>query len=457
MLWNQESAAKATGGKVFGFWDANRVCIDTRKIQPKDLFIAFKGEKVDGHEYVAEALAKGAGAAMVEYMPADVDPSRLLLVKDCSKALENLAIYNRQRLQAKVIAVTGSVGKTSTKEALHVAFSALGKTYTSQGNYNNHLGLPISMASIPTSSEYVIFEMGMSNPGEILYLTKLANPDIAIITNIAGVHLANFNSEEDVAKAKSEIFAGLNKSGVVILNKESKYFSTQIAEATRYNVHNIITVGEGGDSYLVDCQAIDNGMLVKAKIINDQIEYKLSSHGVHHAYNSIAVLSAVKFFGGDLKAAANNLIHFQNVKGRGEVSKIQIGNKNITLIDDSYNASPMSVRAALHSVGTSFDKAKRRVLILADMFELGPNEIQEHKGLCSDITNNNIDKVIAIGVLVQYLYDALPENVKLASFTNVTDAFSKILDLIQDQDVVLVKGSNGTKVHKLIDYFKEQQ
>jgi UDP-N-acetylmuramoyl-tripeptide--D-alanyl-D-alanine ligase len=456
LLWNQESAAKATNGKVFGFWDANRVCIDTRKIQPNDLFIALKGEKVDGHEYVADAFTKGASAAMVEYMLPDVDPGRLLLVKNCAKALEKLAVYNRQRLKAKVIAVTGSVGKTSTKEALYVAFSVLGETYISQGNYNNHLGLPISMASIPTSSKYAIFELGMSNPGEILYLTKLAKPDLAIITNISGVHLANFKSEEDVAKAKSEIFAGLNKSGGVILNKESKYFLTQAAEAARYKVHNIITVGKNGDSYLIDCKTIDNGMSVKANILNDKIEYKLSSHGVHHAYNSIAVLSAVRFFGEDLKIAADNLINFHNVKGRGEVNKIKIGNKNITLIDDSYNASPMSVRAALRSIGSSFNKAKRRVLILADMYELGPNEIQEHKSLYSDITDNNIDKVIAIGVLVQYLYDELPESIKLASFARVTDAYSKILDLIKDQDVVLVKGSNGTKIHKLIDYFKEQ-
>jgi UDP-N-acetylmuramoyl-tripeptide--D-alanyl-D-alanine ligase len=456
-LWNQENVAEATGGKVFGLWEANRICIDTRKIQPHDLFIAFKGEKVDGHEYVADALAKGASAAVVEFIPADIDPTRLILVKNCNEALEKLAVYNRKRSLAKIIAVTGSVGKTSTKEALYIAFSALGETYTSQGNYNNHLGLPITMASMPISSEYAIFEMGMSNPGEILYLTKLACPDLAIITNIAGVHLANFKSEEDVAMAKSEIFAGLNESGAVILNKESKYFSTQLKEALRYNINNIMTVGSGGSAFLIDCKAVEGGMLVRAKILDEEVEYKLSSYGAHHAHNSIAVLLAVKYFGENLKVAANHLINFQNIKGRGEVSKLKVDNKNITLIDDSYNASPMSVRAALQSMKASFSKSKRRVFVMADMYELGPDEISQHELISADIIDNNIDKVIAIGALVQYMYDILPENIKLASFVNVDEASSKIVDLIQDQDIILVKGSNGTKVHKLIDYFRSRQ
>ncbi len=454
-MWNQNNVVEATGAKTFGSWKASRVCIDTRAIEANDLFVAFKGANVDGHHYVAEAFKRGASASMVEYIPEKVDCSKLILVKNCQKGLEDLAIYNRKRLHAKIIAVTGSVGKTSTKESLFLAFSALGATYTSQGNYNNHLGLPISLASIPISTKYAILEMGISNVGEMSYLTNLTRPDVVIITNITGVHLANFNSEEEIAKSKSEVFVGLNKNGVAILNIESNFFSTQVNEAKKYGVGNIITFGKEGDSFLISNKVLDQGIAVKAQIIGIKLDYHLSSYGLHHVHNSLAVLSAVQFLGGDLKVAAKALMAFKNIKGRGEVSEVIICNKRITLIDDSYNASPMSLRAALSTMHASFP-TKRCVVILGDMRELGHNEIAEHKNIAQDIIENKIHKVIAIGRLMRYLYDELPESICLEYYIDVNESFASILALLSDGDVVLVKGSNGTKVYKLIDYFKEQ-
>ena len=452
-MWNQDNAVEATGGEVFGLWQAHKPCIDTRKLDLGDLFVAFRGEFVDGHDYVEQALANGASAAMVERVPEGVDKRKLLLVKDCQKSLVDLANYNRTKLQAKIIGVTGSVGKTSTKESAHLAFAAIGNTYSNKGNYNNHLGLPITLASIPRSTEYVILEMGMSNAKEMLYLTNLARPDVVIITNIAGVHLANFASLEEIAKAKSEIFAGMSKDGVVILNKESKFLNVQINEAKKHGISNILTFGQDGDSYLVN---YEQNKAITANIIGQNCQYSIEAFGVHHAINSLAILTAVKFLGGDLARAAKGLAQFKNIKGRGEISRIKFNNKQIILIDDSYNASPMSLRAALIVLGSNFSGAKRKMAILADMRELGTGEIDEHKDIANPIIENKIDKIVTVGILMKHLYDNLPANLQLKHYMGVDDVFADIADLIQDGDAILIKGSNGTKIYKLIDYFKGQ-
>lgn len=453
MLWNQDNAVQATGGEVFGLWQAHKPCIDTRKLEPGDLFVAFKGEFVDGHDFVGQALANGANAAMVERIPEGVDKRKLLLVKDCQNALVDLANYNRAKLQARIIGVTGSVGKTSTKELAHLAFAAIGNTYSNKGNYNNHLGLPITLASIPLSTEYVVLEMGMSNASEMLHLTKLARPDVVIITNIAGVHLANFASLEEIAKAKSEIFAGMNESGAVILNKESRFLDLLMREAKARDISNIFTFGSGADSYLIDYKL---NTAITANILGQECQYRIEAFGAHHATNSLAILTAVKFLGGDLQRAASALAQFKNIKGRGEISHLHFNNKQITLIDDSYNASPMSLRAALIVLGSNFPSAKRRVAILADMRELGANEIDEHKDIVDPIVENKIDKVVTVGDLMKHLHDSLPTRLQLKHYQGVDETFTDIVDLIQDGDVILIKGSNGTKIYKLIDYFKGQ-
>lgn len=448
MLWNHKTVSEATGGEVFGQWQANAVCLDTRKLNQGDIFIAFKGEKLDGHDMVAGALDKGAAAAMVEYIPKDVDKSKLILVKNCAKALEDLAIYNRARLKAKIIAITGSVGKTSTKEAAFLAFSELGESFMTKGNYNNNLGLPITMASIPLSTKYAVLEMGMNSPGEITYLTNLAEPDVAIITNIAGVHLEYFGSIEEIAKAKCEIFAGLSKDGAAILNRESKYFDLQCEYAKKAGVANVL-------GFAQDYEVKEK--IIKAKILGEFVEYKLAAYGAHHVVNSLAVLTAVKFLGGELAKAINGLAKFNNVKGRGEVSQVKLANKEIIIIDDSYNASPVAVRAALAVLGNDFANAKRKLAILADMRELGANAVDEHIGLKEAIIANKIDKLIAVGPLMNHLFDAIPASIQLKCFANTEEALDNVVNYLEDGDVVLVKGSHGTGLYKLIDYLKEQK
>lgn len=450
-MWNQDLVVEATGGKIFGIWNASGVCLDTRKLNQGDIFIAFKGEKLDGHDMLTEAFAKGASAAMVEYIPEGIDKERLVLVENTAKALEDLAIYHRDRLDAKFIAITGSVGKTSTKEEAFLVFSELGKSYMTKGNYNNNLGLPITLASIPLDTKYAIIEMGMSSAGEITYLTKLAKPDIAIITNVEGVHLEFFDSIAGIVAAKSEIFLGMSSSATAILNNTSPYIELMKDYATKAGVANIKTFGGGGDAYATRV----NSHEVEAVISGETLNYNIGSYGMHHITNSLAVLLAVKSLGGDLQKASKGLAKFKNIKGRGEVNKINIGGKIITVIDDSYNASPVSVKAALAVLGGNFSDAKRKLAILADMRELGEDTINLHKSLADAILTNRIDKVIAVGELMHNLFTELPDSVRLRFFNNTEEAIENTLKYIENGDAVLVKGSFGTGIHRLVDFIKE--
>jgi UDP-N-acetylmuramoyl-tripeptide--D-alanyl-D-alanine ligase len=248
-MWNSESLTAALGADIQTKYDATRIEFNSQNVEKGDLFIALKGAR-DGHLFVQDAIARGANLAIVEYYPENIDRSRLIKVDSCLDALNSLAIYNRSRLKAKIIAITGSVGKTSTKEAFNIAFSNIGKVFSGRGNFNNHLGLPINVASIPLDTDYVILELGMNHSGEIRALTKILRPDIAIITKIAPAHLAFFNSVKDIAMAKSEIFEGLSKDGVAIINKDDEYFELMHSEAMKYT-NNIRSFGIDQDADII--------------------------------------------------------------------------------------------------------------------------------------------------------------------------------------------------------------
>ena len=459
-LWNNISVQEATKGVVYGKWHANGISIDSRKIKPDDIFVAFKGENVDGHDYLLEALAKGS-AAMVERMPEGFDPTKynIVLVKDALKALKDLASYNRHRSKAKIIAVTGSVGKTSTKEQLKLAFAAIGKTYCSSGNYNSYVGSPLSIACMPLDTEYGIFELGMSFAGEMSVLTKIVRPHVSIITIIAPCHIENFDSIEGIAKAKSEIFLGMNESGVAILNGDTDCYSILESEAKKNGIKNIIKFGEGpnNQSVLMSYKREDDYSDIKAKIISQEMHYQISSYGKHHAINSVAVLSAVAALHLDVDRAAAGLKGFVNFKGRGALKNIKVNNKdNILLIDDSYNASPASVRAAL-DVLSEIHGYKRKIVVLADMRELGSISADEHRNLLESIQKNGVDKVVTVGKWMKELFEVLPKEKRLEHFDNYKDAIIKIESLLEDADCLLVKGSFGTKIYELVKYIEEKQ
>jgi len=459
-LWNNISVQEATKGVVYGKWHANGISIDSRKIKSDDIFIAFKGENVDGHDYLLEALAKGS-AAIVERIPQGFDPTKynIVLVKDGLKALKDLASYNRNRSKAKIIAVTGSVGKTSTKEQLNLAFAAIGKTYCSSGNYNSYVGSPLSMACMSLDTEYGIFELGMSFSGEMSVLTKIVRPHVSIITIIAPCHIENFDSIEGIAKAKSEIFLGMDKSGVAILNGDTTCYSILESEAKKNGIKKIIKFGEDSNnqSILISYKRRDDYSDIKAKIISKEINYQIASYGKHHAINSVAVLSAVAALNLDIERAALGLKEFANFKGRGALKKIKVGDKNnILLIDDSYNASPASVRAAL-DVLKEIHGYKRKLVVLADMNELGSISADEHRNLLQSIQKNGVDKVITVGTWMKELFKVLPEENRLEHFDNYKDAIIKIENLLENEDCLLVKGSFGTKIHELVKYIEEKQ
>jgi len=459
-LWDNASVLEATGGKVYGKWDASCISIDSRNVKPGDIFVAIKGNKVDGHDFVLD-IVKTVSAVMVERIPKGCDPKihNIIVVDDTLEALRNLAIFHKKRCKAKIIAVTGSLGKTSTKEQLKLAFSEIGKTYSSEGNYNSQITAPISLALMPFDAEFGIFELGMSYPKEMALLAKIFTPDLSIITTVEAVHLENFPSVEGIAKAKAEIFSGMHSSGIAVLNGDNLFLKILEEEAKKNGITKILKFGEkeSNDAFLISYKSDNYGAYIRANILNEKIEYTMPSQGKHHAINSLSALLSARALGLDVQKAALGLKKFTNVKGRGLIKEVLLKDKKkITLIDDSYNASVLSIKAALDVISKN-NGSKRKIIILADMYELGESAIKAHKSLLGAIENSSVDKVVSVGPLMKELFDILPSRLRLHHFDNYSDTIKNIDKLLEDSDCVLVKGSFGTKIHKLINYLEGEE
>jgi UDP-N-acetylmuramoyl-tripeptide--D-alanyl-D-alanine ligase len=436
MVWTSEEAALATNGACFSEWKGGKLVFDSRLIEEGDVFIALPGAQVDGHEYVQQALNKGAAAAIVSYIPKNIEnKDKLLLVNSTLDALHDLAKYKRETSKAKFIAVTGSVGKTSTKEQLGLALSAYGKAFYSRGNYNNFLGVPINLASLPDDVEYAIFEMGMDHAGEITPLSKMVKPHVAIITAVENIHRANFDSMEGIANAKAEIFDGLVDDGIAIINSLSNCYAL-IREKAK-NANKIFSMGV--DSKLVYYSVKDGKTKAILSILGEEVIIEFDNIlAKHQVYNMLASVTCVAALGLDPHKSIENLQDFKLPRGRGLVSKISVDAKAITLIDDSYNAGPVSVKAALKNMAAY---SGRKIAILGDMVELGPESLEMHIGLKEDIIANNIDQVICFGRQMQNLYQALPEDKKMASFLDLKSLARDLPGLLEEGDVLLIKGS----------------
>lgn len=433
MSWTSKEAALATKGEVFSNWQGEKIVFDSRLIEEGDIFLALPGATSDGHDHVKSALEKGASAAIVSKIIEGVDKEKLLLVSDCLKALSDIALYKRKKSNAKFIAVTGSVGKTSTKELLGLALSAHGKTFISQGNYNNFLGVPISLASIPDDTEYAIIEMGMDHKGEITPLSNLTKPDIAIITAIEKIHIANFDSIEGIAEAKAEIFAGMNNEGIAIINSLSNCHELLKKTAP----HGAISFGV--ESKVSNYQVKNNATKAELNILGKKITLNIDNIlGIHQINNMAIALSCVASLNLDPAKSIPMLEKFQLPRGRGLVSKITVNDKNITLIDDSYNAGPASVKAALRNL--SYYQG-RKVAILGDMTDMGDEALKLHLGLKQDIIDNKIDKVICFGKMMSNLYEDLPEAKKLGQYLTLKELALELPDKLEEKDILLIKGS----------------
>ena len=451
-LWTAEEIADATGGTVHGDFQADGVAFDSREIVPGDLFIAMKGEATDGHRFLDRAFLAGAAGALVSEETARPH----VHVADTTEALNALGRASRARSEARICGVTGSAGKTGTKEALYAALarSAPGRAHRSVKSYNNHTGVPLSLARMPREARYGVFEMGMNHAGELAALTRLVRPHVAIVTTIASAHREFFASEEDIADAKGEIFQGLEAGGTALVPFDSPYRDRLIAAAKPYAA-KILTFGlkEGADIHAREIvEGQPGGTLVSAVLPGAELTYTLSQPGEHWVSNSLAVLGAVEALGGDLAAAGLALADLPGLKGRGERHIIAVSGAEALLIDESYNANPGSMRATLKTFGAQ-KIAGRRIVVLGSMRELGAGSDDFHAGLAEPIEAACVDYAILVGEEMGALAKALGQKVNFAHVLDVAAAIGLLREAVAPGDAVLVKGSNSVGLSALVDAF----
>jgi UDP-N-acetylmuramoyl-tripeptide--D-alanyl-D-alanine ligase len=452
-LWTANEAAAATGGTAQGDWAAVGVSIDTRTLAEGDLYIAVKGERLDGHDYVEAAFEAGAAAALVASSRADSWPYRpLLAVADTFESLNALGTAARLRTAARIVAITGSVGKTSTKEALRFVLERQGPTTASAGNLNNHWGVPLSLARMPAETAYGIFELGMNSPGEIAPLSRLVRPHVAIITTIAPAHTEFFPSLGAVADAKAEIFEGLN-GGIAVLNRDNPFFPQLAVAAQATGVGQIVGFGAHPDAAarMVDAKFDGEGSEVTARFNGREVQYRVGQPGRHLVINSLAVLAAAEALGADLGRAAADLADVPASKGRGERIRVPVEGGEIVIIDDSYNASPASMRAAFETLSQIRPQAGgRRLAALGDMLELGDRSAELHAGLAESLVENGVELVFTAGSQMDHLHSALPEARRGAHAADSKALAPLLCDAVQAGDVITVKGSLGSAMARVV-------
>ncbi len=454
ILWNAQEAAQATDGTPFGEWTCTGISIDSRQIAKGDLFIAIKGPSFDGHDYVRAALAGGASAAVVSHIPTNCRADdNLLLVKNTTQALEGLGRAARQRSKAKVVAVTGSVGKTGVKEALASVLSKQGKTHATQGNLNNHFGLPLTLARMPRDCDFAVLELGMNHAGELTELSLMAEPDVAVITTIAPAHQEHFADLAAIADAKCEIFIGLKKGGTAVLNADNDFYNRMMQASLTHGAQKIFAFGlENGDFSVIECTPEEKGSHVKADLQGTIIEYNVAHDGIHWVSNSLAILACISALDADINKAANELAHLADLKGRGAVHNIELSGGTFKVIDESYNANDVSMRAALDVLS---HQPGRRIAVLGDMLELGPDEIRIHRDLAEAC--DQIDLVFTCGPLMKHLHDALAQNKRGAHSTDSENLAPLVVQAVQPGDVVSIKSSRGSRTDLVLDALLELQ
>lgn len=466
-LWTSDEAAAATGGRATTDWQVHGVSIDTRTLKKGDLFVALKAAR-DGHDFVAQALAAGAGAALVSRIPDGLPvDAPLLVVDDVLQGLEGLGRAARARTKAKVVGVTGSVGKTSTKEMLRTVLGGQGKVHAAEASYNNHWGVPLTLARMPKDAKFAVIEIGMSNPGEIAPLSKLAAPDAVIVTIVAPSHLAAFESLEGIAHEKASIIDGLKTGGFAILNGdlETSHILVEKAEAAGAQVR---TFGEskGCFSRMTSVQLNDETTVARARCWRTRLLYKVHAPGRHFALNALSVMTLVQAWKLDRAVAISDLAQWEAVKGRGAREPIYLDRADsrqvFELIDESYNSNPASLGAALEVLavahtgnGVGRFARGRKIAVLGDMGELGRTAEALHAGIADLPAIAQVDKIHCVGPLMRNLWQALPEK-KRGYHTETSDKMAdKMRGALDAGDVVMVKGSNSMKLSVVVDALRK--
>ena len=429
--------------------------IDSRSIAGGEAFFAITGDNRDGHDFVAAALAGGAGIAVVARGKREALPKEapLLLVNDVLEGLRDLARAARERSQAKIIAVTGSVGKTGTKEALRLVLAQSGPTHASVASFNNHWGVPLSLARMPEGTRFGVFEIGMNHAGEIEPLTRLVRPHIAIVTAIAPVHLEYFGSLQAIADAKAEIFLGVEPGGTAIINRDTPHYERLKEAAERAGVRHVVSFGEHAEAQakLLKLSLQSESSTMQASILGTEVTYKLGAPGRHVAMNSLAVLAAASLAGADLALAALSLATLEPPTGRGQRLTLNLRTGTALLIDESYNANPASVVAALNLLGhTAVGKNGRRIAVLGDMLELGAAGPDLHRGLSDAVISQEIDLVFCAGPLMAALWEALPSERRGGYAETAAQLEAQLLPAVRAGDALMVKGSHGSNMAPLV-------
>ncbi|MGB1331193.1 MAG: UDP-N-acetylmuramoyl-tripeptide--D-alanyl-D-alanine ligase [Paracoccaceae bacterium] len=451
ILWSAQQAALATGGRAVGGWAVTGVSIDTRTLQTGDLFVALKAAR-DGHDFVADALAAGAGAALVSRVPDGVDDTApLLIVPDVQTALEDLGRAARARTEAKVIGVTGSVGKTSTKEMLRHMLGACGKTHASVASYNNHWGVPLTLARMPADTEFAVIEIGMNHPDEIAPLAKMAAPDVAMVTTVAEVHLEAFDDINGIALEKASIIDGLVPNGVAIMNADTP--CTKVIETYTKDVTTRWFGAAAAEASLSDVQVKGAETHAVLQLEGATYPVTIGTAGRHFAMNALGALLAVGYLGADRRTAVTGLAAWNPLGGRGARQKLKIYSGTLDLIDDAYNANPTSLHAAMQVLAEA--DAPRKIAFLGDMKELGEKEHDFHREVAHWPCTDAIDIIHTVGPLMKSLHDVLPDGKRGQHFGDSAAMAAQAAHLVQAGDAVLLKASLSTNMRKVVDALQE--
>ncbi len=464
-LWTSQDAAAATGGQINTTWQANGISIDTRTIQSGDLFVALKSVR-DGHDFIHDAITKGAAAVMVERLPDGISPDvPYLLVPNVQRALEDLACEARNRTKAKVVAITGSAGKTSSKEMLAAILKPHGKTHASEASYNNHWGVPLTLARMPKETDFAVIEIGMNHPGEIAPLSKLTRPDISLITTVAPAHLEAFESVQDIAREKASISCGMKEGAPVVINGDIETLSAAL-DIIHDTKTTPCTFGINSERYRLNgAEVQDENIEVSVRVGGEELSFPMQTLGAHFAMNALGCLAVIQELRNmghptSLMIAQSTLKIWTPYSGRGEAIKVAIDkehpDRSITLIDDSYNANPASMKAALATLSKiPVPKDAQRIAILGDMMELGESAEALHSELATDVSMSDIDTVFCFGPLMKSMFDALPADKAGKWLPELGE--ESIQFVITDGSAVMVKGSNSMGLSRISRMIKQME
>jgi UDP-N-acetylmuramoyl-tripeptide--D-alanyl-D-alanine ligase len=461
-LWNQAELSAALGAAASGPLSATvvGVSIDSRTLEPGDLFFAIQGDAHDGHDHVARAFEAGAAAAVVsrERAPALAALGPVFAVEDTLQAMERLGVAARARAKAKIVGVTGSVGKTTAKEMLRAMLTACGATHASAASYNNHWGVPLTLVRMPASARFGVFEMGMNHAGEIAPLTRMVRPHAALVTMIAPVHIEHLGSLEAIADAKAEIFLGLEPHASAVLNRDAPQFE-RLSKAATSRGARVLSFGHGPecDGRLLELESRESGSRVRARVLGRELTFEIGAPGTHMAQNALGALLVAEALGADPKACAAALESFSPQKGRGERFLLPMADGPATIIDESYNANPASMRAALALLAAAKPGPKgRRIAVIGDMLELGPKAAAMHAELAADLSASNVDLLFGTGPLTRALFEAAPASMRAAWTERSSELTDEVARTLRGGDIAMIKGSNGSRMGPLVAALRDR-